>query len=91
MKEREQKLPDEKYPWLDPGDEWRHMTDREIFDKYINLDDSCFTKEEKKEFMDKLYEYRDAISLRDEIRTCPNIKVETDVIDKSPFYKAIPC
>ena len=26
-KEREQRLPDDKYPWLDPDDEWRHMTD----------------------------------------------------------------
>ena len=30
-KEREQRLPDDKYPWLDPDDECRHMT--EIFQK----------------------------------------------------------
>ena len=30
-------------------------------------------------------EYKDAFSLRDEIGTCPNIKVEIDVTDKSPF------
>ena len=27
-KEREQKLPADKYPWLDPSDEQRYMTDR---------------------------------------------------------------
>ena len=27
----------------------------------------------------------DVFSLRDEIGTCPNIKVEIDVTDKSPF------
>ena len=27
-KEREQRLPDDKYPWLDPDDEQRHMTER---------------------------------------------------------------
>ena len=27
-KEREQRLPDDKYPWLDPDDEQRHMTKR---------------------------------------------------------------
>ena len=27
-KEREQRLPDDKYPWLYPDDEWRHMTER---------------------------------------------------------------
>ena len=67
------------------------MTDKEILDKYINLDDSCLTKEEKKEVMDMLHKYRDAFSLKDEIGTCPNIKVEIDVTDKSPFYKTIPC
>ena len=32
-----------------------------------------------------LYRYREAFSLRDKIGTCPNIEVEIDVIDKSPF------
>ena len=27
-KEREQRLPEDKYPWLDPDDDWRHMTDK---------------------------------------------------------------
>ena len=62
------------------------MADKEILDKYINLDDSCLTKEEKKEVMDMLYKYRDAFSLRDEIGTCPNIEVEINVTDKSPFF-----
>ena len=61
------------------------MTDREILDKYIDLENSCLTKEEKKEVMEMLYKYREAFSLRDEIHTCPNIKVETEVTDKSPF------
>ena len=33
-----------------------------------------------------LYKYKDAYSLRDEIGTCPNIEVEIDVTDKSPFF-----
>ena len=33
-----------------------------------------------------LYKYKDAFSLRDEIGTCPNIEVEIDVMDKSPFF-----
>ena len=32
-----------------------------------------------------LYRYKDAFSLRDEIGMCPNIEVEIDVTDKSPF------
>ena len=33
-----------------------------------------------------IYEYKDAFSLRDEIGTCPNIEVEIEVTDKSPFF-----
>ena len=40
-KEREQKSPINKYPWLDPDDERKHMTDGEILEKYINLNNSC--------------------------------------------------
>ena len=36
--------------------------------------------------MDMLFKYREALSLRDEIGTCPNIEVEIDAIDKSPFF-----
>ena len=32
--------------------------------------------------MDMLYKYKEVFSLRDEIGTCPNIKVEIDVTDK---------
>ena len=32
------------------------------------------------------YKYTEACSLRDEIGTCPNIEVEIDVMDKSPFF-----
>ena len=61
------------------------MTDREILEKNIDLENSCLTKEEKKEVMEMLYKYREAFSLRDEIGTCPNIEVEIEVTDKSPF------
>ena len=36
--------------------------------------------------MDMLYKYKEAFSLRDEICTCPNIEVETNVTDRSPFF-----
>ena len=83
--EREQKSLENRYPWLDPDDEWRYMRDKDILDKYIDLDNSCLSKEEKKEVIDLLYRYKEAFSLRDEIGTCPNIEVEIDVTDKSPF------
>ena len=60
------------------------MTGQEILDKYIDLEKSCLTKEEKKEVME-MYMYKEAFSLRDDIGTCPNIEEEIDVMDKSPF------
>ena len=62
------------------------MTDQEILDKYIDLENSCLTGEEKKEVMEMLYKYRGAFILRDKIGTCPNIEVEIEVTDKSPFF-----
>ena len=41
---------------------------------------------EKKEVMDRLYKYKEAFSLRDEIGTCPNIGIEIDMMGKSPFF-----
>ena len=36
-KEREQKEMAENYPWLDPSDERKYITDQEILDKYMDL------------------------------------------------------
>ena len=83
--EREQKSLEDRYPWLDPDDEQKGMTDKDILDKYMDLDNSCLSKEEMKEVMDLLYRYKEVFSLRDDIGTCPNIEVEIDVTDKSPF------
>ena len=86
-KEEEEKgKGDDKYPWLGHSDEGKHMTDREILDKYINLDNSSLTRREKKEVRDLLYKYKDAFSLRDEIGTCTNIEVDIDATDKNPFF-----
>ena len=82
-KEREHKPPEYKYH---PDDERRHMTGKEILDKYIDLDNSCLSRDKKVNIMDMLCRYREAFSLRDEIDTCPNIEVEIDVTDKSPFF-----
>ena len=85
-KETEQRSLKDKYPWFDPDDDQRHKTDREILEKYINLDNSCLNEEEKIKVMNMLFEYKEAFSLRDEIGMCPNIEVEIDVTDESPFF-----
>ena len=61
------------------------MTDREILEKYIDLENSCLADKENKEVMDMLCKCKE-FSLRDETGTSPNIEVEIDIMDKSPFF-----
>ena len=49
-KERDQKELKENYPWFNPSDERKYITDKEILDKYINLEKACLM--EKKERSD---------------------------------------
>ena len=83
---KEEESSEGKFPWLDNTDERKYLMDREILDKYVNLDNSCLTKIEKEQVKDLFYQYKDAFSLRDEIGLCSNIEIEIDVTDKSPFF-----
>ena len=85
MKKEKEKTK-ENYPQLHKDNEIKYMMHREILDKNIDLDKSCLTDTEKKEIRDMLYKYKDIISLRDEIGTCPNTEVEIDTMDKMPFF-----
>ena len=85
-KEEEETNDTDAYPWLDESDERKHMTDRKILDKYVDLESSCSTRWEKQKLRNLIYEYKDTFSLRDEIGTCPNIKVEIYITDSSPFF-----
>ena len=71
LKKDENASEKDTYPWLEDSDERKHMTDKEILDKYIDLGNSCLTDSEKMQVRDMIYEYKDAFSLRDEIGTCP--------------------
>ena len=77
---------EERYPQLDDADKRKYMTDKEILDKYIDLKNSCLDEKERKQVMEMLYEYKDVFSLRDEIGMCPNIEVNIEVTDNSPFF-----
>ena len=85
-KQEEKEVEKNKYPWLDDSNERKYMTDGEILDKYIILDNSCLTESEKVQVRDMIYKYREGFSLRDEIGTCPNIEIDIDVMDKMPFF-----
>ena len=74
------------YPWLDPEDPRRQMTDLEIFQNYVDLSDSALSTKQKDAFLKVLMKHREAFSLRDEIGTCPNIEIKLELNDKTPFF-----
>ena len=55
-KEEEETNDTDKYPWLDDSDEIKYMTDREILDKYIDLESSCLTRWEMQKLRNLIYE-----------------------------------
>ena len=77
---------EDPYPWLPKDDPRRNMSDEEILRKFVDLSKSDMTDEEMEELMELILDHRDAFSLRDEIGECPNITIDIDVIDDSPFF-----
>ena len=75
----------DKYPWLNPDDKRRQMTDAEILRLKLNLEDSLLDKG-KEEFLTKIDDFHDVFSLRDEIGTCPSIEVHLKLKDETPFF-----
>ena len=58
---------------------------KKILDKYIDLTSSDLTPDEKGTLMKLIKDHKQAFSLRDEIGKRPDIKIDIDVIDDSPF------
>ena len=52
---KEEENSEGKFPWLEDTDKRKYMMDREILDKYVNLDNLCLTKIEKMQVRDLLY------------------------------------
>ena len=77
---------DDKYPWLDSDDIRRNMTDKEILQMKLNLKDSVLDEKGTEEFLDKVEQFTDIFSLRDEIGTCPFIEVHLKLKDETPFF-----
>ena len=78
---------DDKYPWLDPEDKGRHMTNTKILRQKLNLEDSLLDEKGKEEFLTKADDFHDVFSLiRDEIGTCPFIEVHLRLKDETLFF-----
>ena len=74
------------YPWLEEEDKRRNMSDEEILDQFVDLSKSVLNNTEKKELRQLLHKYKEAFSLRDEIGECPDMKIDIEVIDDTPFW-----
>ena len=77
---------EDPYPWLDKEDPRRNMTDQEILEKCVDLSDSDLNTTEKKSLYKVLLKYKEAFSLRDEIGLCPNMEIELELNDDTPFF-----
>ena len=77
---------DDKYPWLDPEDKWRHITDAKILRQKLNLEDSLLDEKGKEEFLTKTDDFHDVFSLRDEIGTRAFTEVHLKLKDEVPFF-----
>ena len=62
------------------------MTDAEILRMKLNLADCALDDKGKEDFLAKTDNFHDVFNLRDEIGTCPFIKVHFKIKDKSPFF-----
>ena len=52
----------------------------------LNLKDSVLDEKGKEEFLDKVEQFTDVFSLRDEIDTCPFIEVHLKLKGETPFF-----
>ena len=77
---------DNNYPWLDPDDIRRNMTDKEILGMKLNLKDSVLDEKGKEDLLEKVEQFTDIFSLRDEIGTCPSIEVHLKLKDETPLF-----
>ena len=51
---KEEENSEGKFQWLEDTDKRKYMMDREILDKYVNLDNTCLTKIEKMQVRNSL-------------------------------------
>ena len=77
---------EDPYPWLDPDDPRRKMTDKEIFRLKVPFDKSILTAAEKEHLIKLMLKNTAKFSIRDEIGTCPYFEVKLKLRDDKPFF-----
>ena len=62
------------------------MTDAEILRMKLNLTECSLDEKQKVEFLAKLDDFHDVLSLRDEIGICPFIEVHLKLKDETAIF-----
>jgi hypothetical protein len=75
-----------RYRHLTPGDAISKLTEDDVIRQSIDLSDSDISDSEKQEVYDLIKKNRDAFSLYGELGSCPDILVDFELSDPSPFY-----
>ena len=77
---------EDPYPLLDSDDPRHQMTDEEILHQKVPFDKSILTAAEKERLIKLMLENTAALSIRDEIGTCPYFEVKLKLRDDKPFF-----
>ena len=78
--------PKDPYPWLERRDPRRNMTDEEIIQQKVPLQQSNLNDTEKQKLIEIIFENKAAFSICDEIGTCSYFEVKLELWDDKPFF-----
>ena len=78
--------PADPYPWLEKDDPGRHITNEEIVQQKMPLQQSNLNEAEKQKLIEIILDNKEAFSIRDEIGTCPYFEVKLELQDDKPFF-----
>ena len=70
--------PHDPYPWLEKDDPRRYMTDEEVIQQKIPLQQSNLNDAEKQKLIEIILNNKEAFSICDEIGTCPYFEVKLE-------------
>ena len=59
------------FPWLEPNDPYRNLSDMDILKFKINLEPNILNDKENEIFYQVIHNNKDVLSMQDEIGTCP--------------------
>ena len=75
-----------RYPHLEKSNPLLDMTEEQVIDKTIDLENSVLDDRERIKVRELIKRHRDAFSLYGELGTCPKFEVDFELNDPTPFF-----